>query len=135
MLYDEHWAGGAAGPVASPEWLRRWLAVRIAEVGARRVVAGLPLYGYWWAGKGKGETVTLEEARARLRAAGGALERDSASGSLHARAPAGEVWVTDAEQVRRLVGVVRAAGVNRVAFWYLGQEDPALWPLLDRSRR
>ena len=131
MLYDQHWAGGAAGPVADPAWVRRWLDVRVAEVGASRVVAALPLYGYWWTKAGAGTTVTLAEARARVAAAGGALSRDSATGSLRARGPAGEVWVTDAPLVARLLEQVRGAGVRRVAFWYLGQEDPALWPLLD----
>ena len=135
MLYDQHWAGGRAGPVAAPDWVRRWLAVRVGEVGPASVVAALPLYGYWWRGEGKGETVTLAEARERVRAAGGTLARDSASGSLHGRVAGGEVWVTDADQLKRLLAEVRRAGVDRVAFWYLGQEDPSLWPLLDGPPR
>ena len=135
MLYDQHWAGGGAGPVAAPDWVRRWLEVRVAEVGAQRVVAALPLYGYWWTKPGAGETVTLAEARARVVASGGTLARDSATGTLRARGPSGEVWVTDAPLVGRLLEEVRGARVGRVAFWYLGQEDPALWPLLDAPPR
>src|SRR5207237_1799863 len=48
MLYDEHWSTSAPGPVATPDWVRRTLAQRLADVGASRVVAALPVYGYQW---------------------------------------------------------------------------------------
>src|SRR5207237_952176 len=48
MLYDEHWSTSPPGPIASPEFVRHWLGVRIGEVGAARIVAALPLYGYQW---------------------------------------------------------------------------------------
>ena len=132
MLYDQHWAGGAPGPVSAPDWVRRWLDVRVGEVGADRVVAGLPLYGYRWTAAGKGETVTHAEAVAAAARAGSTLARDSASRTLRASIGPGEVWVTDASLVERLLAEVAASGVGRVAFWYVGQEDPAVWRLLER---
>ena len=48
MLYDEHWSTSAPGPVATQEWVRRTLSQRLADVGASRVVAALPVYGYQW---------------------------------------------------------------------------------------
>jgi spore germination protein YaaH len=132
MLYDQHWAGGDPGPVSAPGWARQWLDVRVREVGAERVVAGLPLYGYRWIAPGKGETVTHAEAVAAAARAGSRLTRDSASRTLRASLGQGEVWVTDAGLVERLVAEVRGAGVRRVAFWYVGQEDPAVWAVLRR---
>lgn len=132
MLYDQHWAGGSPGPVSAPDWARRWLDVRVREVGADRVVAGLPFYGYRWTAPGKGETVTHAEAVAAAARAGSRLTRDDASGTLRAPLGEGAVWVTDAGLVERLLAEVRRAGVRRVAFWYVGQEDPAVWPLLQR---
>jgi spore germination protein YaaH len=108
----------------------------VREVGASRVVAGLPLYGYHWKAAGQGETVTHAEALALTARSGGRLVRDSASGTMHASVGTGELWVTDAGLMARLLDEVEAAGVGRVAFWYIGQEDPALWPLLEtRPRR
>lgn len=132
MLYDQHWAGGTAGPVAAPAWVRRWLDVRVREVGAGRVVAGLPLYGYRWPASGTGETVTYAEAVALVARAGTRLTRDSASATLRATLPDGQVWVTDAHVLGRLVDEARRAGVSRVAVWYVGQEDPAAWAVLQR---
>ena len=130
MLYDQHWTGGEAGPVAAPAWARQWLAVRVREVGADHVVAGLPFYGYHWPAPKRGRTVTHAEAVALARGARGGLVRDSASGTLRARVDSGEVWVTDAVVVRRLLEEARRAGVRRVAFWHMGQEDPAVWRML-----
>ena len=127
MLYDQHWAGGTPGPVAEARWVDSSLAVRVAEVGAARIVAGLPLYGYRWSGPGQGTTVTFGEA-GRLPQGDVALVRDSATGSLRGTMPGGgEVWVTDAALLRQLVGAVERHGVHRFALWYVGQEDPSVW--------
>jgi hypothetical protein len=56
MLYDQHWATSPAGAIAAPEWVRRTLATRVAESGASRMVAALPLYGYQ--GRATGEATT-----------------------------------------------------------------------------
>ncbi|HLA15224.1 MAG TPA: hypothetical protein VJZ25_09395 [Gemmatimonadaceae bacterium] len=132
MLYDQHWAGGGPGPVSAPKWVDSTLRTRIREVGASRIIAGLPLYGYRWPSAGKGVTVTFAEASA---AAAGSLARDEATGTLHARlAGGGEVWVTDATLLKALVTIAEAQGVRRFALWYVGQEDPSVWrTLFERS--
>ena len=132
MLYDQHWAGGTAGPVAAPAWVASALDRRIGEVGAERIVAALPLYGYRWPGGGEsGVTITLGEARSAARTAGVELIRDSATATLHASIPrSGEIWVTDAELLGRLIDTVTARGVGRIALWHIGQEDASLWPML-----
>ena len=131
MLYDQHWAGGRAGPVAAPEWVAEALGTRVQEVGADHIVAALPLYGYRWPSSGGGRTVTHREALASATDAGVNLERDSATATLRATLPDGdEIWVTDADLLARLFEVVREAGVTRVALWHLGQEDPAAWSVI-----
>ena len=128
MLYDEHWAGGEPGPVSSVGWMRRMLAARIAEAGsADRIVAGLPTYGYRWIRGKPTEEMTLAEARRIASSAGVALSRDAASGSLRARGPGWELWVTDAVALRALLRAAEEQGVRRFALWRLGQEDPAIW--------
>ena len=131
MLYDQHWAGGRAGPVAAPEWVAAALEARVREAGPDRIVASLPLYGYRWPSSGSGRTVTHGEAMASAANAGVDLERDSATATLRTTLPGGdEVWVTDADLLARLFDVVRAAGVTRIALWHLGQEDPAAWSVI-----
>ena len=130
-LYDEHWGGSSPGPVASPDWVRRQLGVRVAEVGARRLVASLPLHGYAWRTGGGAQLVSFEQARALAATAGEDLERDPAARTLRALRPGEwEVWVSDATLVRELAAEARRSGVRRVALWRLGLEDPTLWGAL-----
>ena len=133
MLYDEHWSTSAPGPIATPEWVRRTLAQRVADVGADRLVAALPLYGYLWRGVQAGEPLSFADARRAASQANVDLARDPSSTSLHAIQPnAWELWMTDAELLRVLVDQVTDLGVNRVALWRLGQEDPSIWRMLRR---
>lgn len=134
MFYDQHWAGGPPGPVSDPAWVAEALDLRLREVPASRIIAGLPLYGYRWPQGGAGVTVTHGEAVEAAAAAGVALNRDSATGSLRGDVPgAGVIWVTDATLLKRLVDTVTARGVERIALWYIGQEDPGVWPVLRKG--
>ena len=132
MLYDQHWTTSPPGPIAAPDWVRRALAMRVAEVGPSRVVAALPLYGYRWPTDRPASGITFDEARRDAAAAGVDLRRDPASQTLHAaRQGAWELWVSDAGLLSVLLRDVDALGVRIVALWRLGQEDPAFWSLLE----
>ena len=131
MLYDQHWATSPPGAIAEPLWVRRTLAMRVAESGASRLVAGLPLYGYLWRANGPTATISYDDARRLAAEAGVALDRDPATSMLHAlRAGTDgwELWVSDAVLIEALEREVTALGVRRVAYWRLGLEDPAVWP-------
>lgn len=131
MLYDEHWSTSAPGPVATPLWVRRTLAQRVADVGASRIVAALPVYGYLWRGSGPATPVGFDDARRAAAQASVELTRDPASRSLHAvEAGIWDLWMTDAEHLRALRAEVNALGVTRIALWRLGLEDPAIWSVL-----
>lgn len=133
MLYDQHWSTSGPGPISAPDWVRNTLAMRVAEVGASRVVAALPLYGYRWSTKTKAaaEDVTFTEAKRMVAEAGVSLQRDAPSGTLRAVKPGEwEIWVTDAELLATLVREATKLGVRRVALWRIGQEDPAVWRAL-----
>ena len=128
MLYDEHWAGSAPGPVASPEWVRTTLGLRIAEVGANKIVAALPLYGYRWGREGPAETIGYLDAQRYAAEAGTILEREPSSQTIRARREGQwELWVTDERLLTTLMSDIERQGVKRFAFWRLGLEDPAFW--------
>jgi spore germination protein YaaH len=133
MLYDQHWSTSGPGPISAPDWVRNTLAMRVAEVGASRIVAALPLYGYRWSTKSKSaaEDVTFADAKRITTQAGVALQRDASSGTLRGVKPGEwEIWVTDADLLATLVRETMSAGVHRVALWRIGQEDPAVWRAL-----
>ena len=132
MLYDQHWPGSEAGPISAPDWVTRNLSRVVSEVGASRVVAGLPLYGYYWA-KGKpGVGVSYATALRNAQRDAIALSRDSASRTMRGTNSTSAIWLTDAALLDELIQGAEKLGVTRFAFWRLGQEDPGIWGLLQR---
>ena len=135
MLYDQHWTTSAPGPLAAPDWVQGATALRVGEVGAAHIVAALPLYGYRWPTTGPAAALTFADAQRDAAAAGVPLLRDAATATLRATsAGAWDLWVSDAGLVEALVRDVRSQGVNTIALWRLGQEDPAVWSMLSRAR-
>ena len=135
MLYDQHWTTSAPGPLAAPDWVRGATALRVAEVGASRIVAALPLYGYRWPTTGPAAALSFASAQRDAAAAGVQLQRDPGTSTLRATsAGAWDLWISDAGLVDALIREVRAQGVNTIALWRLGQEDPGVWSVLSRSR-
>jgi peptidoglycan-N-acetylglucosamine deacetylase len=135
MLYDQHWSTSKPGPISEPDWVRTTLAARIAEVGAARIVAALPTYGYRWQAKPgtAAEDVSFADAKRIAAQSGVALTRDARTGTLRGVKPgAWEIWVTDADLLGTLARQAGEAGVTRVALWRIGQEDPGVWHALAR---
>ena len=128
MLYDEHWADSPPGPIASPEWVRTTMGIRVGEVGAGKIIAALPLYGYKWGRDQPGETIGFLDAQRYAAEAGILLEREPSSQTMRARREnQWELWVADERLLQSLVSDIERTGVKHFAFWRLGLEDPALW--------
>jgi spore germination protein YaaH len=133
MLYDQHWSASPPGPISSPDWVARNLGTRAAEVGAARIVAAFPLYGYRWRRAAETEVISFDDARRLTTMTNIPLIRDHASATLHAASPEGwELWVSDRVLLDTLVREARQLGVNTFALWRLGLEDPDVWSLIDR---
>jgi spore germination protein YaaH len=132
MLYDQHWSASPPGPIASPDWVARNLGTRVAEVGAARIVAAFPLYGYRWRKSAETEVIGFEDARRLTTMTNTALVRDHSSETLHATSPEGwELWVSDRGLLEKLVRDARQLGVRSFALWRLGLEDPEVWDFID----
>jgi spore germination protein YaaH len=133
MLYDQHWSASPPGPIASPDWVARNLGARVAEVGAARIVAAFPLYGYRWRSTAATEVIGFDDARRLATMTNTPLIRDHASATLHASSPEGwEIWVSDHVLLETLVREARELGVRNFALWRLGLEDSAIWESIGR---
>jgi spore germination protein YaaH len=133
MLYDQHWATSPPGPIAAPDWVNRSLGTRVAEVGAARIVAAFPLYGYRWRRSAPAEVISYDDAHRLTSMTNTPLTRDHASATLHALSPEGwEIWVSDRVLLETLVREARELGVTTFALWRLGLEDPAVWDIIGR---
>ncbi|HVF40476.1 MAG TPA: hypothetical protein VM939_11285 [Gemmatimonadaceae bacterium] len=134
-LTDEHRPGTPPGPLASPDWLSRQLAVRITRLGAGRVVAELPVFGYRWERGGSARIISFAAARSAVAAEAGAFRRDDVSGFLTASSARDgwEIWIADATTIRQLVARARTAGVTKFALAGIESADPAILDLVGAS--
>ena len=133
VLYDQHWSASPPGPIAAPDWMMRNLGTRVAEVGAARIVAAFPLYGYRWRKSAETEVISFDDARRLTTMTNTPLDRDHASATLHALSPEGwEIWVTDRVLLATLVREARQLGVTTFALWRLGLEDDGVWEMIGR---
>jgi spore germination protein len=135
MAYDEHWSASEPGPVASLEWCAKVAAYAASMVEGRKLVMGAPFYGRAWADK------TLSRAYkysgvAELLAQKGIAEVQR-QGDMpyieYGESVLVKVFFEDAASAASRLGLYRAASVLNVAFWRLGQEDPAIWGILALS--
>jgi spore germination protein YaaH len=134
MAYDYHWASSGPGPIAPVSWVRGVLAYARTQIPASKIILGIPLYGYDWAGR-HGANLTSQQA-VRLAARYHARVRyDSASqspwfsytaadGSRH------QVWFENPASSRAKLALARAAGAGGVFLWMYGDEAPGTWAAL-----
>lgn len=50
--YDEHYAGGASGPIASIDWVENVIKYAISTIPAKKILLGVATYGYDWSSSG-----------------------------------------------------------------------------------
>jgi Predicted glycosyl hydrolase len=66
-LHGEHRPGTAPGALVSPAWMSRQIGIRAYDIGANRLVAELPLFGYRWDRSGAVARITYADAQTLVR--------------------------------------------------------------------
>lgn len=146
MAYDEHYAGGEPGPVASLDWTRRVLKQALERIPASKLVLGIGNYAYdWRSSSSTAETLTFQEAILRARdnrsdeppqrvidfdsqALNPTFTYTDDNGVFH------EVWLLDAVTAANQWLLGNQAGLRGAALWVLGSEDPSVWNVLRKDR-
>ena len=129
MTYDYHWATGGAGTIAPLSWVRQVIEFAKSKVPAEKIEMGLNGYGYIWTGKG--DTLTWPKF-IDLQAKLGKAERDEDGDELRLYPAGGEARMPDAQTARKKFEMAQDLGINGVAMWVLGQEDPKTWVEWDK---
>jgi len=132
MAYDEHWSGSAAGSIASLTWCKRVAEYSLKVIGKEKLVMGLPFYGRGWAKPNHAqayiyttvERIIKENDVKNIRRENGIPAFDyDATVSV-------KVYYEDEYSLSARMEMYRSMGVTAIGFWRLGQETPAVWPLL-----
>ncbi len=138
MAYDEHWADGTPGPIASLPWFARVLHARQRDIPADKMIVAIGNYAYDWGPPGQpAEERTFEEAVLIAKESEGRLQLDRASlNPTFAYADDNDrrhhVWLLDAVTAFNQLVTLRSVQPRGVALWRLGSEDPALWQVFGK---
>lgn len=135
MAYDEHWSGSAPGSIASLEWCKRVSAFAIAEIGKPKLVMGLPFYGRAWGEKNPSKAYKYSALSTLIEEKGiGDIGRaDEIPFFEYLETVKVRVYFEDARSVLSRARLYQKASVRNIAFWRIGQEDPAIWGVLATS--
>ncbi|MGH9492538.1 MAG: polysaccharide deacetylase family protein, partial [Terriglobales bacterium] len=143
MDYDQHYPGGAAGPVAAQSWFTDNLGSALKVVPREKIIVAVGNYGYEWTSDPKhpgrvanARTVPVQDAwlTARESEASPELDPDSLNPHYAYVDEAGarrDVWFLDAVTALNQMRAAQALGINTFALWRLGSEDRSLWAVWD----
>lgn len=142
MAYDEHWASGNPGPIASNDWFASKVRKAIGNMPADKVIIALGSYAYDWHpgpdGKNTAESLTVEEAWLSAHDSAATPTYDKASGntgfSFLENGQRHDVWMIDAAASWNQMRILSQLGVGNIALWRLGTEDPGFWQALQSWR-
>ncbi|MCE7796433.1 glycosyltransferase [Sphingobium sufflavum] len=137
MAYDQHWEGGIAGPIAAQDWFVDQVQAGLRAVGHDRLIVALGSYAYDWHGDDT-DALSIEEAWLEAHDSAAPVQFDPASGNAgFAYDEAGrhhQLWMLDAATSWNQMQVLKRLGIDDVAMWRLGSEDPGFWTDLKAFR-
>lgn len=139
MAYDEHWADGKPGPIASLPWFANVLRQRQRDIPAKKMVVAVGNYAYDWGPSGQpAEERTFEEAMLTAKESESKLALDP--NSLNSTFDYADdnnrthhVWLLDAVSAFNQFVAIRSVQPLGVALWRLGGEDPAIWKIFGKE--
>jgi cellulose synthase/poly-beta-1,6-N-acetylglucosamine synthase-like glycosyltransferase/spore germination protein YaaH/peptidoglycan/xylan/chitin deacetylase (PgdA/CDA1 family) len=145
MNYDQHWRTSAPGPIASQDWFVRNIDAIMKLVPPQKLVMGIANYAYDWpekAGKKAGEQarvesfqealVTASESEAQIQFDADSLNPYYSYSDDHDHIH--RVWALDGVTAYNELRAAERVGVQGMALWRLGTEDPSIWPIWDVAR-
>jgi len=132
MAYDEHWSGSAAGSIASLGWCKRVAEYSLKAIGKEKLVMGLPFYGRAWAKPNHAGAYVYSSVERIIKENNvKAVRRENGIPAFDYNATVSvKVYYEDEYSLSARMEMYRTMGVAAIGFWRLGQETPAVWPIL-----
>ena len=142
MAYDDHYPGGAPGPIAPWPWVESVIGYALTQLPAAKLVLGIPAYGYDWSSRGGASSLTAgaaEQLAARVHAQ---VRWDPVAAEPYFHYSTGprrhrvhhSVWFEDSTADDDRAVLAADDKLAGIALWAAGDEQPQLWPLLRRLR-
>ncbi len=132
MCYDYHWSGSDAGPIGPLGWLREVIQYALSTIPLEKIIIGIPFYGYRWLGR-NGVGLTFKQALETAKNANTDVFFSEEDAEYHYSYNSYEVWFQGAKSVELKVSTVLSHGIDKIAAWSVGQEDPRTWEVISRK--
>ena len=137
MGYDEHYAGGDAGSVASISYVKDGIENTLKEVPKEKVINAVPFYTrVWTVNEGKTTSKAYGIADARQWVADNHVELawDEGLGQFYGSTVNGNgeqyIWMEDEKSMALKIGLVKDFDLAGVACWKLGFESSDIWDIV-----
>ena len=147
MAYDEHYQGGAPGPVAGYSFVQRSIEYALRYVPSDKIVLGIPFFGRVWNSEGsvKGIGISNHQVDTLRTLYGGNVTYDKVSRSpkytftiregdpsytlVGTALPPGsyEVWFENSDSIKEKLALVGRYNLKGSGNWSAGQESPDVW--------
>ena len=137
MAYDQHWSGGQPGPIAAQDWFIRQVEHARTAIGADKMIVAIGNYAYDWHGK-SADGLSVEEAWLAAHDSDAPVTFDKQSGNPGFAFTDSDgqhtVWMLDAATAWNEMQALKQLGIDDIALWRLGTEDPDFWSALSAFR-
>src|SRR5579863_8405098 len=145
MNYDEHFPGGASGPVASQDWFVENLKFAVTVIPREKLICAIANYGYDWVQKPrkgslppdtKDHSVSVQEAWLEARDSDVDITFDDDAMNPHfsyldESSRRHDVWFLDGVTALNHMRAAQTLGIKTFALWRLGGEDRTIWRVWD----
>ncbi len=143
MTYLENGTFSEAGPPGSIGWIRKVMsyALNEADVAPEKTYLGIGLMGVEWdkaednSSSGNREDIPFNKIKSIIAEYGSEVQWDMKSQTPFFEYDADEnnhvIWFENTQSVSERIKLAKELGVGGIAFWRLGNEDPAVWKELN----
>jgi len=139
MAYDYHYRTSAPGAVAPLWWVEKVADYMCANIPARKILLGLPTYGYDWPNGSSATTITGIKLAALKQKYTLVQSFDTASMSLKytywdEKGTLHQIWLDNQQSLQAKVEVAKAKKLGGISFWRIGTGFEDLYRVLEQKQ-
>lgn len=136
MGYDEHYAGGEAGSVASYDYVEKGISDTLSMVPRGKVLNGIPFYTRLWnITEGSSKAMGISAAKKWVSENQVELVWQEELGQYYGEITLDgmfyQLWMEEDRSVAKKMELIRQKKLAGVACWKLGFEDEGIWNVVN----